>query len=116
MIYLHRFYMYHSITTFNPTHLAAACLFLAAKCEECPRRLAHFSIQLYSMMHPDETLLGPDELEPMNDLITELEIAVLRTLGFELSIDLPHVAVITASFPTPGDKLRKAAYRFATDM
>ena len=117
MIYFHRFYMYHSITTFNPTQLGTACLFLATKCEECPRKLSHFSKQLYSMMHPDDLkLLEDDELEPMNDLITTLETSVLRTLGFELKIDLPHVDVIQTNFTTPNDCLRKTAYTFSTDM
>uniref|UniRef100_A0AC34FKQ9 Cyclin-like domain-containing protein n=1 Tax=Panagrolaimus sp. ES5 TaxID=591445 RepID=A0AC34FKQ9_9BILA len=117
MIYFHRFYMFHSLTTFNPMHLGTACLFLAAKCEECPRKLSHFSKQLYSMLHPeDPNLLEADELEPMNDLITALETAVLRTLAFELNIDLPHVDIIQAPFTTANDRLRKMAYHLTTDL
>uniref|UniRef100_A0A914XW26 Cyclin-like domain-containing protein n=1 Tax=Panagrolaimus superbus TaxID=310955 RepID=A0A914XW26_9BILA len=117
MMYFHRFYMFHSLTTFNPMHLGTACLFLAAKCEECPRKLSHFSKQLYSMLHPeDPNLLEADELEPMNDLITALETAVLRTVAFELNIDLPHVDIIQAPFTTSNDRLRKMAYHLTTDL
>lgn len=116
LVYFHRFYMFHSLTTFNPFHLGTACLFLAAKCEECPRKLSHFSKQLYSMLHPDEAILENDELEPMNDLITALENAVLSTLAFELAIDLPHVDIIQAHFTTNNDRLRKMAYHLTTDL
>lgn len=41
IVYMHRFYMFHSFTVFHRNAMAAASLFLAAKVEEQPRKLEH---------------------------------------------------------------------------
>jgi cyclin T len=41
IVYMHRFYVFHSFTQFHRNGMAAAALFLAAKVEEQPRKLEH---------------------------------------------------------------------------
>merc|ERR1719225_1341704 len=41
IVYMQRFYMFHSFTKFHRNTIAAASLFLAAKVEEQPRKLEH---------------------------------------------------------------------------
>jgi len=41
IVYMHRFYVFHSFTHFHKHTMAAAALFLAAKVEEQPRKLEH---------------------------------------------------------------------------
>lgn len=41
IVYMHRFYMFHSFTVFHRNSISTASLFLAAKVEEQPRKLEH---------------------------------------------------------------------------
>lgn len=41
IVYMHRFYVFHSFSNFHRNAIAAAALFLAAKVEEQPRKLEH---------------------------------------------------------------------------
>lgn len=41
IVYMHRFYVFHSFTHFPWQSIASAALFLAAKVEEQPRKLEH---------------------------------------------------------------------------
>lgn len=41
IVYMHRFYLFHSLSQFHRNAMAAAALFLAAKVEEQPRKLEH---------------------------------------------------------------------------
>lgn len=41
IVYMHRFYVFHSFTNFSWHQMAAAALFLAAKVEEQPRKLEY---------------------------------------------------------------------------
>ena len=39
VVYMHRFYMHHSFKVFHRHQIATACIFLACKIEEQPRRI-----------------------------------------------------------------------------
>ncbi|VDO87409.1 unnamed protein product [Haemonchus placei] len=41
IMHMHRFFCFHSFKFFDYRDVAAACLFLAGKSEECPRKLDH---------------------------------------------------------------------------
>ena len=119
MILFHRFYMFHSFGTFDPVDLAAAALFLAAKVEECPRRLHDFAILLYHVKHPkDPVILHPSEAGDVHNLITALETSILRTLAFEVTVMLPQISVVTAfrSKIEVKDEVRMNAYKLCADV
>lgn len=119
MIFFHRFYMFHSFGTFDPVDLAAAALFLAAKVEECPRRLHDFAIVLYHVKHPKDAVpLHVSEAADVYNLITALETSLLRTLAFEVTIKLPQVSVVTAFRQKIQikDDVRLNAYKLCADV
>uniref|UniRef100_A0A914Z1F5 Cyclin-like domain-containing protein n=1 Tax=Panagrolaimus superbus TaxID=310955 RepID=A0A914Z1F5_9BILA len=115
MVYFHRFYMYHSFVTFLPIEMATTCLFLACKAEDCPKSINVFSEYYYCLTHNGDEL-QEHEYGDVNQLIEAYEICLLQTLAFEFRIELPHIAVINASFHSPSDYLKKIAWRFSTDM
>ncbi|VDN23211.1 unnamed protein product [Gongylonema pulchrum] len=52
MMHMHRFFVFHSFFKFDPRDIAAACLFLAGKSEECPRKLDHVVRIWWSVKFP----------------------------------------------------------------
>merc|ERR1719414_190074 len=57
IVYMQRFYMFHSFTKFHRNYIAAAALFLAAKVEEQPRKLEHVIKVSYICLHRDQPQL-----------------------------------------------------------
>ncbi|XP_011161235.2 cyclin-T isoform X2 [Solenopsis invicta] len=96
IVYMHRFYVFHSLTQFHRNAIAVAALFLAAKVEEQPRKLEHVIKMAYMCLHRDQA--PPDSrseqfLEQAQDLVFN-ENVLLQTLGFDVAIDHPHTHVV----------------------
>lgn len=90
IVYMHRFYAFHSFTHFHRNSMASASLFLAAKVEEQPRKLEHV-IRAANKCLPQTTE------QTYADLAQELvfnENVLLQTLGFDVAIDHPHTHVV----------------------
>merc|ERR1711881_348904 len=51
IVYMQRFYMFHSFTRFHRNSIASAALFLAAKVEEQPRKLEHVIKVAHMCLH-----------------------------------------------------------------
>lgn len=100
MVYMHRFYVFHSFSQFHLDAMAAAALFLAAKVEEQPRKLEHV-IRVKQICQqprdhqPQPALDNKSEqyLEQAQDLVFN-ENVLLQTLGFDVAIDHPHTHVV----------------------
>mmetsp|Transcript_10620 Transcript_10620/g.10263 ORF Transcript_10620/g.10263 Transcript_10620/m.10263 type:complete len:247 (-) Transcript_10620:385-1125(-) len=91
LVLFHRFYCFQSFKQHNRFVIAVACLFLASKVEECPKKLrdiihAYFTLRVKYNGHP------PTELEvvefPNRILLSER--LVLQTLCFDLQIIHPY--------------------------
>ncbi|KAL0131643.1 hypothetical protein PUN28_002884 [Cardiocondyla obscurior] len=96
IVYMHRFYVFHSLTQFHRNAIAVAALFLAAKVEEQPRKLEHVIKMAYMCLHREQ--IPPDSrseqfLEQAQDLVFN-ENVLLQTLGFDVAIDHPHTHVV----------------------
>ncbi|XP_011301584.1 cyclin-T [Fopius arisanus] len=96
IVYMHRFYVFHSLAQFHRNAIAAASLFLAAKVEEQPRKLEHVIKVAHMCLHKDQST--PDTksdhyLEQAQDLVFN-ENVLLQTLGFDVAIDHPHTHVV----------------------
>ncbi|XP_017101317.2 cyclin-T [Drosophila bipectinata] len=90
IVYMHRFYAFHSFTQFHRNSMASASLFLAAKVEEQPRKLEH-------VIRAANKCLPPSTEQNYADLAQELvfnENVLLQTLGFDVAIDHPHTHVV----------------------
>jgi len=96
IVYMHRFYMFHSFNKFHRNALAPCCLFLAAKIEEQPRKLEHVIKVAHACLHrdgPPLDLKSEEYLQQAQDLV-ENESILLQTLGFEITVHHPHTYVV----------------------
>lgn len=124
MVYMHRFYMFHSFQKY-PAHTIAPCaLFLAAKAEETPIKLEYVIktthiIRLSSneggLTSNAPSLTDKQYEELQRELITN-ENLLLQTLGFDLIVAHPHTSVITCGDLVGVSKtVTKLAYELATN-
>lgn len=111
MVFFHRFYAKHSFNEHDRFEVAVACILLAAKTEEAPRKVVNVIDECYKLRsraqaagrmsqsspnHPGSTSGGisldpkGEEFLKLKERILLLERVVLHTIGFELSIDHPY--------------------------
>uniref|UniRef100_A0A1I8HY51 Cyclin N-terminal domain-containing protein n=1 Tax=Macrostomum lignano TaxID=282301 RepID=A0A1I8HY51_9PLAT len=90
--------MMHRLLIYWPSHklplgkVAAACFFLAAKMEDCPRRLAYVVQQYFrhERQVADIKQVSDEEMSQVGEEIVLLESLILPCLGFNLTITHPH--------------------------
>uniref|UniRef100_A0A2R5LKS1 Putative cdk9 kinase-activating protein cyclin t n=1 Tax=Ornithodoros turicata TaxID=34597 RepID=A0A2R5LKS1_9ACAR len=118
IVYMHRFYYYHSFTKFHRNAIAACALFLAAKVEEQPRKLEHVIKVAHVCLHRDAPALNPNS-EAYQEQALELvfnENVMLQTLGFDIGIDHPHTYVVKCCQLVRASKdLAQTSYFMATN-
>ncbi|XP_060731731.1 cyclin-T2a isoform X4 [Tachysurus vachellii] len=96
IVYMHRFYMYHSFTKFHRNIISPTTLFLAAKVEEQPRKLEHVIKVAHACLNPQEAPLDTKSnayLQQAQELVI-LETIVLQTLA---SKDLAQTSYFMAT-------------------
>ncbi|XP_067647753.1 cyclin-T isoform X2 [Eurosta solidaginis] len=94
IVYMHRFYAFHSFTHFHRNNIAAASLFLAAKVEEQPRKLEHvIKAANKCLSQPTSSTTDAYYIEQAQELVFN-ENVLLQTLGFDVAIDHPHTFVV----------------------
>ncbi|XP_064644218.1 cyclin-T1-like isoform X2 [Lineus longissimus] len=118
IVYMHRFFMFHSFTKFHRNEIAAACLFLAAKVEEQPRKLEHVVSIAYRCLHRDQPSLDTKSekyLEKAQELVCNENI-LLQALGFDITVDHPHTHVVkTCQLVRASKDLAQTSYFLATN-
>uniref|UniRef100_A0A1I7TPP0 Cyclin N-terminal domain-containing protein n=1 Tax=Caenorhabditis tropicalis TaxID=1561998 RepID=A0A1I7TPP0_9PELO len=92
---LHRFFNVHSLRHIDVRDVAAACVFLAGKNEDSPKKLKYVVNQLWQMKFPHMKQFPSEQvfIDQCN-VVTFLEEMVLKTIAFDINIDLPHQAVL----------------------
>ncbi|KAK0175191.1 hypothetical protein PV327_008961 [Microctonus hyperodae] len=96
IVYMHRFYVFHSLSQFHRNSIASAALFLAAKVEEQPRKLESVIKISHLCLHREATsvdIKSEQYLDQAQDLVFN-ENVLLQTLGFDVAIDHPHTHVV----------------------
>ncbi|CAH1123628.1 unnamed protein product [Ceutorhynchus assimilis] len=96
IVYMHRFYVFHSFTNFPWHQMAAAALFLAAKVEEQPRKLEYVIRVANICKNPRDKSFDINSeryITQSQDLVFN-ENVLLQTLGFDVAIDHPHTYVV----------------------
>jgi cyclin T len=97
IVYMHRFYCFHSFTHFHRNAIASAALFLAAKVEEQPRKLEHIiKVAQMCLQKTNQTPLDRRSevyLEQAQELVMNENI-LLMTLGFDVAIEHPHAFIV----------------------
>uniref|UniRef100_UPI00358FD8A3 cyclin-T1-like n=1 Tax=Myxine glutinosa TaxID=7769 RepID=UPI00358FD8A3 len=118
IVYMRRFYMFHSFTKVQGNAIAQAALFLAAKVEEQQLKLEHVLRMAHSQFKAHEPLPDPKSKTYMKlsqDIIM-LESVLLQTIGFDITIDHPHAHVIRCmQFVTASRELAQTSYFMATN-
>ena len=120
-VFLHRFYMRHSMQTYHYYSMAATCLFLAYKVEECVRKMRELVVACVRVAQKDPHK-NVDEQDKeywrWRDIILQYEDLLLEAICFDLSLEPPYKTLfdLLVQFGQ-GDnkKLRNAAWAFVND-
>ena len=118
IVYMQRFYMFHSFTRFHRNSIASAALFLAAKVEEQPRKLEHVIKVAHMCLHrgqPQLDVRSDTYQEQCQELVSNENI-LLQTLGFDVAIDHPHTHVVKCcQLVKAAKELAQTSYFMATN-
>ncbi|XP_070492261.1 cyclin-K isoform X2 [Chironomus tepperi] len=118
IVYLHRFYMFHSFKTFPRFVTACSCLFLAGKVEETPKKCRDI-IKKASTILTNQKMMSFGE-DPKEEVIT-MERILLKTIKFDLQIDHPYRFLIEyakclkSNGNTPKEQVVQKAWNFIND-
>lgn len=88
-VYMHRFFMAHSMKPIDPILLASTCLYIAGKSQETIRKASDVINTTYKVVTEDRLRLGK-EYTAFKDDVIENEQYFLRYLGFDLHVELPY--------------------------
>ncbi|KAK3584410.1 hypothetical protein CHS0354_023252 [Potamilus streckersoni] len=116
IVYMHRFYMVQSFSRFPRQEIAPACIFLAAKVEEQPRKLELVIRAANSCSHREPIDIKSEAyLEQAQTLVINENI-LLQTLGFDVRVDHPHTHVVkTCQLVRASKDLAQTSYFLATN-
>merc|ERR550534_2267990 len=118
IVYMQRFFMFHSFDRFHRNSIASASLFLAAKVEEQPRKLEHVIKVAHMCLHRGKAQLDVRSeayQEQAQELVTNENI-LLQTLGFDVAIDHPHTHVVKCcQLVKAAKELAQTSYFMATN-
>ncbi|XP_065053213.1 cyclin-T1-like isoform X2 [Rhopilema esculentum] len=119
IVYMHRFYMFHSFKQFHRNTMAPCFIFLGAKVEEQPRKLEHVLKVAHRCLHKDSDVqldIQSDEYMQMAQDLVDNESILLQTLGFDLSVEHPHTYVVKcAQMVKAAKELAQTSYFLATN-
>ncbi|KAL3837532.1 hypothetical protein ACJMK2_022882 [Sinanodonta woodiana] len=113
---MHRFYMVQSFARFPRQEISPACIFLAAKVEEQPRKLELVIRAANSCSHREPIDIKSEAyLEQAQTLVINENI-LLQTLGFDVRVDHPHTHVVkTCQLVRASKDLAQTSYFLATN-
>lgn len=124
-MYFHRFYQYQSFRKHDRQVVAVACLFLACKVEEDPKRIkdmitGYFDIK--KLLNPDVPQVTDEQKMEMLEKVLIAERVILQTLAFDLRIVHPIEKLFekwkfVIKYLTAENKavVKQSATRFLTD-
>ncbi|KAH9951324.1 cyclin-like protein [Amylocystis lapponica] len=117
--WFHRFYMRYSMEDFHRQDVAASCIFLATKTEECGRKLRDIARVICSKLSKiDLSEIADDskDVEATQTAILLTEEALLEALCFDFVVDSPHAELVDLFDARKGDHLlEEAAWSIASD-
>ncbi|CCD63445.1 Cyclin-T1.1 [Caenorhabditis elegans] len=117
--HMHRFYYLHSFKKYDYRDVGAACVFLAGKSQECPRKLSHV-ISVWRERKDRKQLTTETARNEAAQIIVLLESMILQTIAFDLNVHLPHIYVLDIMKKVDKKEhyrpLTSCAYYFATDV
>ncbi|XP_037073367.1 cyclin-K-like [Pollicipes pollicipes] len=117
VVFMHRFYMFHSFKEFDRYVTACCCLFLAGKVEETPKKCKDI-IKVAKTLLPDTKFVAFGD-DPKEEVMT-MERILLQTIKFDLQVDHPYTYLIKYAKCLKGDKVKlhkcvQMAWTFVND-
>lgn len=98
LVFFHRFFALQSFRKQNPFEMAAACLFLASKAEESPKKLHEVIVTGHAIYHRHRTevKLDPEStaFEELRGRVVLCERVLLNTMGFDLVVEHSYSFII----------------------
>lgn len=96
MVFMHRFYVFHSFQKYSYKSIVPCALYLAAKVEEQPIKLEYIIRTTALCLNPNHGKLDKSDkkFEALARELTKNENLLLQTIGFDLYIQHPHQMVI----------------------
>lgn len=94
IVYMHRFYMFHTFANFHFNGVAAASLFLASKVEEQYRRTESIIQVLYGALGLKTPATNSSEFKEQVEALIDNENILLQTFGFDVTVEHPHIYVL----------------------
>jgi len=118
-VLFHRFYMRRSLKDIHHYEVAAACLFLACKTEECSRHIEDISKQAIRLCQKAENLKidrDSPELKKWKAILIVTEEKIISTCCFDIDIEHPYKQLLSYfNDLNCSDELQRAAYVFVND-
>ncbi|KAI0646958.1 cyclin-like protein [Trametes meyenii] len=117
--WFHRFYMRYSMEDYHRQDVAASCIFLATKTEECGRKLRDVAkIVCSKVSQTDVTKISDDskEVEECQTSILQTEEVLLEGLCFDFVVDSPQADLIDLFEAQPNaHQIEECAWSIAND-
>ncbi|EAU88564.2 hypothetical protein CC1G_04270 [Coprinopsis cinerea okayama7 len=96
--WLHRFYMRYPLEEFHRQEVAAACIFLATKTEECGRKLVDvakvYQAKVQNIQDINKIPSDSPEVEDCQKAILFTEEVLLEALCFDFVVENPHSELV----------------------
>jgi len=118
IVYFHRFYMRHTFNAYDKHWVGTACLFLAGKAEETPRKLKDAVSMGYMMKYPERAALKSDSEEALRrqEMIVNIERDVLKAILFNMKVAHPYQELIKTVKQMKGQReLAQVAWNLVND-
>ncbi|KAJ7774654.1 cyclin-like protein, partial [Mycena maculata] len=114
--WFHRFYMRYSMQDHHRQDVAASCIFLATKTEECGRKLRDVARICQVKIMNREVLPESKEVEQCQALILLTEEVLLDALCFDYVVESPHSKLVDLFDARDDDtNVQECAWSFAHD-
>ncbi|KAF5391436.1 hypothetical protein D9757_001915 [Collybiopsis confluens] len=117
--WFHRFYLRYSLHDFHRQDVAAACVFLATKTEECGRKLRDVAKVYHSKitgLDPALILSDSKEVDQYQASILMTEEYLLQAICFDFTVESPHAELVDLFVACPDDRaVQDYAWTFAHD-
>ncbi|KAG7089573.1 hypothetical protein E1B28_011242 [Marasmius oreades] len=117
--WLHRFYMRYSMEDFHRQDVAASCIFLATKTEECGRKLRDVAVVYHAKVSGiavDQIPTDSSEVDQYQSNILLTEEYLLEAICFDFTVESPHADLVDLFSAGPQDLvLQDYAWTLAHD-
>ncbi|KAI0361993.1 cyclin-like protein [Trametes cingulata] len=117
--WFHRFYMRYSMEDYHRQDVAASCIFLATKTEECGRKLRDVAKVVCSKVSQMDASKIPDDSKEVEECQTSIlltEEVLLEGLCFDFVVDSPQADLVDLFEACPNSpQIEECAWSIAND-